>query len=107
MLTIKQGWASTGSSGALAVIQVQNSENFTQGVVFLDCSTLATSQSFNLESAQESTGPWFTETSTVISTAISTNFAMRFAGPIGPFVRPRLLTSATGFYDVLLVGVAP
>ena len=107
MLTIKQGWTSTGSSGAFAAVNLQGSDQFTQAAVYVDHSTLATTQSINIESAQESTGPWLTEASTVMSTATSTNFVMRIAGPIGPFVRPRLLTSATGFYDVLLMGVAP
>ena len=110
MLTVKQAWTSTGgTSGPLAVISLQESENFTQGVVYLNHSTLATTQSFNFESAQESTGPWLIETSTVLSSVanVSTNMSMRLTGPIGPFIRPRLLTPATGFYNVLLLGVAP
>ena len=107
MNTINQAWIVNGtvSSGALTALEVPG-ENIAQAVVYVDFSTLATTQSFQFQSAQDSTGPWFVEASTVMPTGnVSTRFGMRIQGPIAPFVRPRLLTNATGNYNIMFVGV--
>ena len=102
-LIINQSWLSTGSSGGMAAIEVPISAAYT--VMYIDHSTLATTQSFSYQSAKESTGPWFIEGSTQISTAVSTRFSLRVTGPVGSFVRPYLHTASTGLYNVQLIGV--
>lgn len=102
-LLVKQAWQSTGSSGGLPAIELLLSAAYT--VMYVDHSTLATTQSFSFQSAQESSGPWFLEGSTQLSTATSTRFGLRVTGPVGPWVRPYLHTESTGLYNVILLGV--
>lgn len=101
-LIYKQGWSNTGAAGALTAIEVAPAA---YSVFSIDCSTLATTNSVTLQSAQFSSGPWFIEASTAISTAASTMYVMHITGPLGPWVRPVLNTAATGAYDLLLFGV--
>lgn len=102
-LVVNQGWLSTGSSGGLPAIELPISAAYT--VLYIDHSTLATTQSFSYQSAQYSSGPWFVEASTQLSTAVSTRFGLRVTGPVGPFVRPYLHTTSTGTYNFILYGV--
>ena len=102
-LLVKQAWSSTGASGGLAAIEVPNGMH--QTVLYIDCSTLATTQSASLMAAQRSTGPWFVEASTQIATAVSTGFGLRVTGPIGPYVRPYLHTASTGTYGFTLTSI--
>ena len=110
MLVIKQAWtilrSAAASSGAQAAVEMQ--DNVTQAVMYIDHSTLATTNSFSFQSAQQSSGPWLIEGSTVTGAVgtVSTNFAMRVTGPIGPWVRPYVHTASSGGYDFLLIGVA-
>ena len=104
MLMTKQAWHSTtGSSGGLTAIELVEPPAYT--VLYIDHSVTVATNSVSLQSAQFSTGPWFIETSTVTSSAVSTNFALRVTGPIGPWVRPYLHATSTGTFDFLLVGV--
>lgn len=103
MLTVKQAWTSTGASGGLAAIELRDPP--TECVFRVGVSTLATTQSISLQSAQESSGPWVIEASTQITTAASTAYVMRLTGPVGPWVRPYLHTTATGTYAVMFLGV--
>ena len=102
-LLYKQGW--TASSGAVALAAVEVPVGAAYNAFYVAVSTLATSQSITLQSAQESSGPWFVETSTEVSTAASTAYKMFISGPIGPFVRPVMRTNASGAYSFLLIGV--
>lgn len=100
---VKQAWASTGSSGGMAAIELIHCPSY--AVMYIDHSTLATTQSFSFQSAQESSGPWFIEGSTQIAAAnASTRFAMRVTGPIGPWVRPYFHSASTGNYNIILLG---
>lgn len=108
-LVVKHAWnidrsvASTSSSGGLTAVYLPISVQYTMlSVAF---STLATTQSLSYQSALESSGPWFIEASTQLSTAVSTRMVMRVAGPVGSWVRPYFHTASTGAYDVLLLGV--
>ena len=103
-LIVKQGWVSTGSSGGLAAIHVPCQPSYS--VLYVDHSTIATTQSFSLQSAKESSGPWLNEASTSISTtAGSTRNALRVTGPLGPWVRPYFHTASTGTYNLEFLGV--
>lgn len=102
-LMLKQGWTSTGTSGALSAIEAP--AGMAYATFYVDCSTLTTTQSISLQAAQASSGPWFIEASTQIAVNISTAFGMHITSPVGPFVRPYLHSPGTGFYNILLVGV--
>lgn len=110
MLVIKQTWtidrATAASSGGQTAIELN--DNVTDAVMYIDHSTLTTTNSFSFQSAQQSSGPWTIEGSTVTGAAgtASTNFALRVTGPVGPWVRPYLHTASSGGYDFLLIGVA-
>lgn len=102
-LIAQQGWTSTGSSGGLAALRLPLPPSYS--VLYCDFSTLATTNSFALQSALESSGPWLDEVSTSISTATSTRLGIRVTGPIGPYVRPILKTASTGTYNLMFLGV--
>lgn len=69
-------------------------------------STLATTNSLWFQSAQYSSGPWFTEASTQLAIGnVSTAFAMHVSGPVGPWVRPFLGTVSTGVYQITYLAV--
>ena len=74
-------------------------------VMYFQNDTIATTQSIRLDTAPDSTGPFVTEASTVISTAGSTKGVFRLTGP-APFVRPYLNTASTGTYRVRIIAVS-
>lgn len=102
-LLVKQAWLSTGSSGGLPAVEMPFSAAYS--VMYVDHSTLATTQSITYQSGLESTGPWFLEGSTGMTTVASTRLIMRVTGPVGPWVRPYLHTASTGTYNIILIGV--
>ena len=102
MLEIAHTWTSAGSSGAVGdAVRVDFSP--LESLVSVSHSTLATTQSWSFQTAQESTGPWFTEGSTSISTAAAGNSVMRFTGPFS-WARVYLNTASTGTYTIKLLG---
>lgn len=103
MLEINHTWTSTGSSGAIGD-PVRVSFGPVEAMVSVAHSTLATTQSWSFQTAQESTGPWFTEGSTSISTAVTGNSVMRFTGPF-TWGRVFLNTASTGTYTIKLLGI--
>jgi hypothetical protein len=105
MLEINHTWTSTGSSGAVGT-PVRLDFGVVESVMSVAHSTLATTQSWSFQTAQESTGPWFTEASTSISTTVGAgNSAVRVTGPFS-WVRPYLHTASTGTYTIKLLGVS-
>ena len=100
MLEINQVWTSTGSSGGLTAVRLDGFQQ--HSVLLCQYSTLATTQSVSFQTAQESTGPWFVEASTTISTAASTQIALRVTGPY-TWMRPYLHTASTGTYQFRLL----
>jgi len=103
VIEINHSWTSTGSSGAVGT-PVKVDFGPLETAVSVSHSTLATTQSWSFQTAQESTGPWFTEGSTAISTAVAGNSVMRFTGPF-TWGRVYLHTASTGTYAVKLLGV--
>lgn len=107
-LILSQRWVSTGSSG-----QVGAPVECRHGVRDLTCyiahSTIITTNSFSLQTAQHSTGPWFIEGSTQLSTGnaatASTAFRLQITGPVGTWVRGYLHTASTGTYNILVLGL--
>lgn len=115
MLTIKQAWIvdRSAAAGPPTLASVEIGDNVKRAVLYVDHSTLATTNSFSLQSAQASTGPWVIDGSTFTAAAAaiaaatgSTNLTIRVSGPIGPWVRPVINTASSGGYDFLLIGVS-
>jgi hypothetical protein len=104
MINVKQSWTSTGSSGGLAAVELRDPPAVL--VLYVDHSTLATTNSLTLQSAQNSTGPWTAEaTQNIVAGGnVSTRHALRVAGPVGSYVRPYLHTASTGTYHFELIG---
>lgn len=104
MLEINKLWTSTGSSGGLEGVYV--GAGVTQSVLYLQSSTLASTQSFSMQTAISSGGPWFTEGSTSIGATanVTALAALRLTGPY-LWVRPYLNSASTGTFSFRLVGV--
>jgi hypothetical protein len=103
MLEINHAWTSTGSSGGLDAVEVRF--GVAQSVLSVLFSTLATTNSVSFQTAQGSSGPWFTEGSTSISTAAAGLVVLRVTGPY-TWMRPYLHTASTGTYALRLTGVS-
>jgi hypothetical protein len=107
MMSVRQTWHSTGSSGP-----VGNPLKFPNPVrdwaLFANHSTLvATStQLVSLQSAIESSGPWFIEGSTILSSLANVSTCVKLAatGPSANWARAYLHDASTGDYDFLIVG---
>lgn len=103
MFEIEHTWASTGDTGALTAIEVPFPAM--ESVLYVEHSTLATSNSFEFQTAQKSSGPWFTEASTAMgATAVVAQQALRVSGPYR-WMRPQLKTASTGTYNIRLIAV--
>lgn len=96
-------WTSTGASGGLTAVRVYGP--ISQSALYCQFSTLATTNSVSLQTAQESSGPWFTEGSTSISTLASGQVVLRMTGPYD-WARPYIHTASTGLYQFRLIGVS-
>ena len=107
MFDINHVWLVTGtqSSGGLTAVEVVVPA--LESVLYCEASTLASTQSFSFQTAQNSSGPWFTEASTSVSAVATAGScdALRLTGPF-QFVRPRLNSASTGTYTFRLLGVA-
>ena len=101
MLELNHTWTSTGSTAALTPVSVR--EVVSESALYVQFSTLATTNSVEFQTAQESTGPWFTEGSTAISSALAGQVVLRVTGPY-LYMRPQLKTASTGSYTIRLVG---
>ena len=104
MIIIDQGWTSTGSSGALAAVEAKGPVS--QSVLYCECSTVASTQSFSLQTAANSSGPWVTEGSTSLaaSATVAAAAVLRLTGPYG-WVRPYVNNNSTGQMNFRLIGV--
>lgn len=104
MQVVNQVWHSTGSSGAVASA-IRLPQQARDVALFIAHSTLASTQSASLQSAINSSGPWFLEGSTQIANGnVSTVFKLAPTGPVGRWVRGYLHSASTGDYDFMLIG---
>jgi len=106
VLEISHTWTSTGStSGWNTPVYL----DFPTAELSLYCqaSTLATTNSFQLQTAISSGGPWVMEASTSISATANAESldVLRLTGPTG-WVRPVTKTASTGMYTLKLIGVS-
>lgn len=103
MFEIEHTWTSSGATGGLTAVQVPFPA--LESVLYVEHSTLATSNSFEFQTAQRSSGPWFTEASTAMgATGVSAQIALRVTGPYR-WMRPVLKTESTGTYNLRLIAV--
>lgn len=102
MLELDYQWTSAGSSGALTAISLSGFHQ--NSVLFCQASTLASTQSFAFQTAQNSTGPWFTEASTAIAATslASAQTNLRLTGPY-TYMRPYVNSASTGTYTFRLI----
>lgn len=103
MIELNHTWTSTGSTAVLTPVRVP--DGVIESALYVQFSTLATTNSVEFQTAQDSTGPWFTEASTSISTALSGQVVIRLTGPY-LYMRPQLKTVSTGTYALRLVGAS-
>ena len=104
ILEINHLWNWDGSSGAIGSIEVQGAA--LHSALYVQASTIATTGSFQLQTAPSSAGPWFTEASTSISATASATSqdALRLTGPY-QWLRAYSITKSTGTHVVRLIAV--
>lgn len=105
MIEINYTWTSTGSTAALTAVQVPDGVLYS--ALYVQSSTLATTNSFEFQTAQESTGPWFIEASTAVAASATAlgQAVLRLTGPY-LFMRPNFKTASTGTYTIRLIGAS-
>lgn len=103
MLEIKHTWTSTGSSGGLTPAEVRFGA--VESVMYIQNSTLASTQSISFQTAISSGGPWVTEATSTISTGVASADRLRVTGPFH-WVRPFIHSASTGTYTITLTGVS-
>lgn len=104
MLETDHTWASTGgTSGGLTAIYLGAGCQYS--ALYIQCSTLASTQSVSFQTAAESSGPWFTEGSTSLSSALAQTAVLRVTGPY-KWMRPYLNSVSTGTYNFRLTAVS-
>lgn len=105
MLEVNHAWTSTGSSGGLTPIYVDFPPEAT--ALYCQSSTIASTQSFSIQTALSSGGPWVTEASTAV-TADANGTALDKLTITSPYtwIRPRLNSASTGTYTLRLVGTS-
>lgn len=104
MLEINHSWTSTGGSGGLDPVRVAAGAQYS--ALYVQASTIATTNSFTFQTAPQSTGPWASEGSTSVS-ADANGGSMNVLRLTGPYewMRPYFPTKSTGAYIVRLIGV--
>ena len=102
MFELNHVWTFDGTSGGLTPVEVQFPP--TESALFVQNSTIATTNSFSFQTAQASSGPWFTEASTSVSTLAAAQTVLRVTGPY-LWMRPYFPTKSTGAYTVRLLAV--
>ena len=101
MFEVDYVWTSTGSSGGLTPLHVSWSP--TQSILYVQHSTLASTNTVSIRTAPASTGPWAIEVSQQTSTAVVAQHAMRFTGPY-KWIQPYLHGPSTGTFSFRLIG---
>lgn len=106
MLLINQVWTLDGSSTSVGNTPVELPIPPSYSLLTVSCSTIASTTSFQFQTAQASTGPWFVEGSTSISATASvpSQDTIRVTGPF-TWMRPVLKTPSTGVITFRLVAV--
>ena len=107
MIEINYTWSTFagGSTGGLDAVQIPDGVLYS--AMYVENSTLATTNSFEFQTAQNSTGPWFTEASTAVagSATVKGQAALRLTGPY-LWARPAFKTGSTGTYTIRLIGAS-
>lgn len=109
ILEVNRTWAipaATSSVAGLTLSPVKLGVAPLYTALYLESSTIASTQSFALQTAASSAGPWVTEASTSVSATnnSTTCDVLRLTGP-WVFARPKLNSGSTGTYTFRLVAV--
>ena len=107
MNEIAHTWTSTGTTSAFNT-PVYLDFPCLETALYCESSTIATTNSFQLQTGLSSAGPWNVVGSTAI-TADGNGAALdvlRITGPLAGWVRPVLKTASTGAYTLKLMGVS-
>ena len=104
ILEINHGWTFNGDSGGLAAVQVAGGA--LHSALYVQASTVATTNSVQFQTSPQSTGPWVTEASTSLSATANAGSmdVLRLTGPY-QWMRPYFPTKSTGAYIVRLIAV--
>lgn len=107
ILEVDHTWvvpAATSSLSPTTILKLKVAPLHT--ALYCQASTIASTQSFSLQTAQSSAGPWATEGSTSVSANGSSASCdvLRLTGPF-LFARPRFGAVSTGTYTFRLIGV--
>jgi hypothetical protein len=104
ILEVNYRWDFDGSSGGLTAIQVGSA--CLHSALYLQCSTIASTFSYQFQTAPSSAGPWVVEASTSASATASATSqdVLRLTGPY-EWMRPYFVTKSTGTHIVRLIGV--
>lgn len=107
MLEITHTWTSTGSTSGWNT-PVYMDFPATALALYIQTSTIATTNSFQLQSAISSSGPWLTEGSTAITADANASGldVIRVSAAAGPWFRPVTKTASAGTYTIKLLGVS-
>src|SRR5262245_2934171 len=100
MLEINYVWTSDGTSGGLTPVSVQ--AGCLNSVLYVEFSSLASTQFVSFQTAPTSSGPWIAEASTSISSGAGGGIAMRVTGPF-IWMRPFIHSASTGTYTLRLI----
>lgn len=103
-LELNHNWTHDGTSGGLTPVQVQSAALYS--ALYLQCSTIASTFSFQFQTSPSSNGPWVTEASTSASAtgSVTSQDVLRLTGPY-EWMRPYFVTKSTGTHIVRLIAV--
>lgn len=103
-LEVNHNWTHDGTSGGLTPVQVACGA--VQSALYLQCSTIGTTFSYQFQTAPQSAGPWVVEASTAASATASATSqdVLRVTGPY-QWMRPYFVTKSTGTHILRLIGV--
>lgn len=108
MLELDHNWfVAAGVSSVAITLMAKLAVPPMHSALYCQSSTIASTQSFALQTAMSSLGPWVTEGSTSVSATASAAACdvLRLTGPY-LFARPKLNTlTSTGTYQFRLIGV--
>lgn len=107
MFEITHAWTSTGSTGTWNT-PVYMDFPTAELALYAQASTIATTNSFQLQTALSSGGPWLALGSTAIAATANADSldVLRVTGPGAGWFRPVTKTASTGTYAFRLVGVS-
>lgn len=102
-LEVNHYWSHNGDSGGLTPVRVDGMATYS--ALYVQASTIATTMSFQFQTAPQSTGPWASEGSTSVSATANAGAqdVLRLTGPY-EWMRPYFPTKSSGTFTIRLIG---